>query len=121
MSIRPGFVKRPVAVGVAVAALAVLCTSSAAQRAVAATYPPCTRAALASGLYRGFHPFPQGKLVRPWGCAGQFAYAAVIVDGNEITQLFRAKNRIWLSANRARYCEDGEVPARIYQPACSTN
>jgi hypothetical protein len=59
--------------------------------------------------------------VHPWGCAGQFAYAAVIIDGNEITQLFRAKHSAWETANRAQYCENGKVPARIYQPACNTN
>jgi hypothetical protein len=118
MSNRLGFVRYLVAV--ATVALASIFTSGT-QRAVAASHPPCTRGALASGLRRGFHSFPQGKLVHPWGCAGQFAYAAVIIDGNEITQLFRAKNGAWETANRAQYCENGEVPARIYQPACNTN
>jgi hypothetical protein len=107
--------------GTLVAALVLIGACGSAQRAVGAAHPPCTRAALTSGLHRGFHPFPKGELVRPWGCAGRFAYAAVIIEGNEITQLFRAKNGVWLSASRARYCVDGEVPARIYDPACTTN
>jgi hypothetical protein len=118
MSSRLGFVRHLVAASAV--ALATIFTSGT-PRAAAASHLPCTRVALASGLRRGFHPFPRGKLVRPWGCAGQFAYAAVIVDGNEITQLFRAKNGAWETANRARYCENDEVPARIYRPACNTN
>jgi hypothetical protein len=113
--------KRRLIVGLATAALLATVASSSPQRALGAARPPCTRSALVSGLRRGFHPFPHGKLVHPWGCAGQFAYAAVIVEGNEITQLFHAKSGAWITANRGRYCVDGEVPARIYQPACNTN
>lgn len=121
MSDSYGILRRPVAVSAAIAAVVAVYSSGAAQRAAAANHPPCTRTALTSGLDHGFHPFPHGKLVRPWGCAGQFAYAAVIVEGNEITQLFRTKRGAWQTADRARYCQDGEVPASIYQPACNTN
>lgn len=83
-------------------------------------HPPCTRQALVAGLRRGVRPL-QGRLVRPWACAGRFAYAGLVVDGNEGTVLFRAVGRVWKPADRGKYCADGVVPARIYQPACNSN
>jgi hypothetical protein len=95
-----------------------LCTSSAS--GAARSYPPCTRQALVAGLRRGVRPL-QGRLVRPWACAGRFAYAGLVVEGNEGTVLFRAVGRVWKPADRGKYCADGAVPARIYQPACNSN
>jgi len=95
-----------------------LCTSSAS--GAATRHPPCTRQALVAGLRRGVRPL-QGRLVRPWACAGSFAYAGLVVDGNEVTVLFRAVGRVWKPADRGKYCADGAVPARIYQLACNSN
>lgn len=59
------------------------------------------------------------------GCAGRFAFAAVLVGANgvtvEITVLFRADARGWEVVSRGKYCEAGVVPARIRRPACETN
>lgn len=91
--------------------------------ASAAASAPCTKSALTAGLRRGkLHGRIDGNA---FGCAGRFAYAAVIVGaGNEeveITVLFRASARHWEVASRAKYCENGAVPAKIRQPACETN
>jgi hypothetical protein len=83
--------------------------------------PPCTKPAFVAGLRRGVTPLPHGQVIRPWACAGRFAYAAVVVAGNELTVLFRADGTRWETADRAKYCEDRSVPARIYQNACNTN
>jgi hypothetical protein len=84
-------------------------------------YPPCSKQALIGGLRRGATPFARGRVVRPWACAGRFAYASVVVDGNELTVLFRADGRHWKTAGRSTYCADGAVPARIRQIACNTD
>jgi hypothetical protein len=89
----------------------------------AAASAPCTEPALAAGLRRGkLSGSIDGK---SWGCAGRFAFAGVIVKagavGDEITVLFRAEAQGWEVASRAKYCEDGAVPARIRQPACESN
>ncbi len=115
---RSGFAKWvtfSVAVG---AAILGLCAADPAP-AGAQVQPPCVKRALTRGLSRGETPFPDGRLVRPWACAGRFAYAAVIFDGNELTVLFRAVGRRWQTADRTAYCPD--VPSRIWQPACNTN
>jgi len=95
--------------------------SAVAAYAAGERTPPCTKPAFTSGLHRGANRFPHGEVVRPWGCAGRFAYAAVIVTGNELTILFRAHGAAWETASRARYCTDGSVPLRIWQNACNTN
>jgi hypothetical protein len=45
----------------------------------------------------------------------------VIVEGNEVTVLFRARGHRWHPVDRARWCEDGSVPKKIYRPACESN
>jgi hypothetical protein len=76
---------------------------------------PCTkaaiRAALASGEIVGF------------GCAGHFAYAAVLVgagggETDEITVLLKADMSSWVVTSRAN-CD--QVPKKIRTPACETN
>jgi hypothetical protein len=84
---------------------------------------PCTKRALTAGLRRGK---PRGRIPRnDFGCAGRFAFAAVVVAARnnavEITVLFHAVAGHWAVASRGKYCEDGEVPAKIRQPACETN
>jgi hypothetical protein len=81
--------------------------------------PPCTRRALEAGLRRSGM---RGRVVaKSWGCAGRFAYAAVVVHNIEITVLFRAHGDHWRTASRQKYCGKHEVPKRIYQPACETS
>lgn len=81
--------------------------------------PPCTKRALEAGLRRSRM---QRRVVgKSWGCARQFAYAAVIVHNIEITVLFRASGNQWRTASREKYCKNHQVPARIYKPACETS
>lgn len=110
---------------VAVAAVSVLAVSGAAGALGAssasgakARYPPCTKQALASGLR---HERLRGRLVRPWACAGRFAASALLVDGDESTVVFRANKGVWYPVDATKYCEDGAIPARIYQLACNSN
>jgi hypothetical protein len=110
-------------ISVAVVLTAAMCGTVALSGTARASQggPPCSQHALTAGLRRGANPFLQGRLVRPWGCAGRFAYAAVIVSGNELTILFRAHRAHWETASRSRYCPSGGVPSRIWQNACNTN
>jgi hypothetical protein len=86
---------------------------------LAARRPACTKRALTKGLHQGgLRGYIAGET---FGCAGSFAYAGVIVDGNEVTVLFRAAGRRWHPASRARFCENGSVPKQIYRPACESN
>jgi hypothetical protein len=122
---RPGFIAAGIGVGlaVAIAATASGATSGAAVLYRATANAPCTKPALTAGLHRGKQ---RGRIVgKSFGCAGRFAFAAVLVgagkDEIEITVLFRAVARRWQVASRAKYCGDGAVPAKIRQPACETN
>jgi hypothetical protein len=81
--------------------------------------PACTMRALESGLRASRM---QGRVdANSWGCAGRFAYAGVTVHNIEITVLFRAQGKSWKTASRQKYCNNHQVPARIYRPACETN
>jgi hypothetical protein len=59
-----------------------------------------------------------------FGCSGRFAYAFATVGSgstkDDVTMLFMANNATWQPASRVLYCENGSVPAQIYQPACET-
>lgn len=101
-----------------VAALGIVAVGTAAG---AARRPPCTRQALSAGLRRGPERVTVGKIARPWGCSGSFAYSAVLFTRFEGTALFRAQNGRWVTANRSRYCRGHQVPRRIYKPACLSN
>jgi len=81
--------------------------------------PPCTKRALTKGLRNGGL---RGYIPRDtFGCAGNFAYAGVIVDDNEVTVLFRARGGGWQPVDRGRYCENGSVPKAIYRLGCESN
>jgi hypothetical protein len=85
--------------------------------------PPCSRHALAEALHRGGLP---GQIHQDaFGCAGHFAWAGAVVHhdgtGDEITALFKAGRGSWHPVSRGRFCEDGAVPKKIYQPACESN
>ena len=97
--------------------------------AIAATptaQPPCTRAALASGLTRGTVRLHHARLISPYGCAGRFAFAAVLTPGPhgvEVTAFFTADGSRWQTADRGRYCRGKAtaVPKTIRKDACFTN
>jgi hypothetical protein len=96
-----------------------------ARPAAAAKYPPCTKAALKAGLRRGPAANPSGRLIKPFGCARNWAYSAVL-DGKgqsefEGTALYHAVRGRWQSSERGGPCRTHAVPKRIYRPACETN
>ena len=45
----------------------------------------------------------------------------LVVDGDESTVVFRASEGVWKPIDATKYCEDGAIPARIYQIACNSN
>ena len=120
---------RIAAVAVTAAVIAAGGGAAAGGAAVAATpspHPPCTRAALASGLTRGANPLRHVRLVKPYGCAGRFAFSGAITQGPngvEITAFFTADGSRWQTANRGRYCRGKAtaVPRAIRKDACFTN
>jgi len=84
--------------------------------------PPCTRTALAAGLKRGSEKQPGGRIPKKtFGCAGRYAYAAVVFRGIEYTQVFRASGTRWVTINRTKPCKKKTVPKKIYKPACLTS
>lgn len=90
-----------------------------AARRVDESLPACTKRALTKGLRNGGL---RGYIPRDtFGCAGNFAYAGVIVDDNEVTVLFRARGSGWHPVDRGRYCENGSVPKAIYRLGCESN
>ncbi|HEX5191603.1 MAG TPA: hypothetical protein VFW09_02290 [Solirubrobacteraceae bacterium] len=93
--------------------------------AAASKYPPCTKAALSAGLKRGPAKVTNGRFLKPFGCARNWAYSAAIVGkGNaafEITVLYHNNNGRWQTSRRAGPCRTHAVPKKIYRPACQTN
>ena len=104
-----------VTVGV-VAALALTPRASAAP-----ARPACTRHALWKGLSRGSARVRHARIVRPFGCDGTWAYAAVETRRFELTSLFRARGGKWVTVKRERPCTRREVPRRIRHAACASN
>ncbi len=86
-----------------------------------ATRPACTRHALWQGLSRGDAQVRHAHIVRPFGCDGSWAYAAVETGRFELTSLFRTRGGEWVSAQRGRPCSRREVPRRIRHAACDSN
>jgi hypothetical protein len=106
-------------------ALAATATASPHTAGAAAKYPPCTKAALKAGLRRGPVADHSGRLVKPFGCARNWAYSAVLngkgQDEFEGTALYHAVNGRWQTSERGGPCRTHAVPQRIYKPACETN
>jgi hypothetical protein len=121
---RPGSMpRRLAALAVGVAALAgptALVATADAGGSTAAT-PACTATALQAGLSRGAAPVAHGHVVKPFGCSGRWAYAAV--DTTHVTRsaLFHVREGRWVTVTRTRPCADGAVPKAIRKPACQSN
>jgi hypothetical protein len=112
-------------VAVALAGTALASTHARSAGAAAASYPPCTKAALKAGLRRGPVADRHGRFIKPFGCARNWAYSAVLVgrgqDEFEGTALYHAVNGRWQTSERGGPCRTHAVPKKIYQPACETN
>lgn len=83
--------------------------------------PACTRTALQSGLTRGAAPVKHAHVVKPFGCSGRWAYAAVETKRFEATALLRIVDNRWATVDRGKPCTDGAVPKAIRKPACNSN
>jgi hypothetical protein len=106
----------------AVASTAVASTHA---HAAAAKYPPCTKAALSSGMRRGPAAITNGRFQKPFGCARNWAYSGTIVGKGkaafEATVLYHNNKGRWQTSKRAGPCRAHAVPKKIFKPACETN
>jgi hypothetical protein len=87
-------------------------------------YPPCTKRALSAGLKRGSAQPKNAKLVGSFGCASGWAYSGVLVGGRngfEAVAVYKAKNGVWTTVNRAKPCRTHAIPKKIYRAACTTS
>ncbi len=87
-------------------------------------YPPCTKKALSAGLKRGSAQPKNAKLEGSFGCAGGWAYSGILVGGKhgfETIAVYRAKNGVWATVDRARPCRTHAIPKKIYRAACTTS
>jgi hypothetical protein len=87
--------------------------------------PPCTKAALSAGLKRGPAAEKNAKVLGSFGCSGGWAYSEIAVgnkkNGFDAVAVYKAKNGVWATVNRAKPCKTHAVPKKIYKPACTTS
>ena len=109
-------------------AAALLVVGAFAASAVAATskskYPPCTKQALSAGLKRGSAQPKNAKFEGSFGCAGGWAYSGIVVGGRygfDAIAVYKAKNGVWVTVNRAKPCRTHAIPKKIYRGACTTS
>jgi hypothetical protein len=112
-----------------VAALVAVAVGALAASAGAATSmsknPPCTKAALSAGLKRGPAAQKNAKFQGTFGCAGGWAYSGIVVgnkkNGFDAIAVYKAKNGVWVTVNRATPCKTHAIPKKIYKGACTTS
>ena len=112
-----------------VLATALLVVAAFAASAGASSYkaksPPCTKKALSAGLKRGPVAQKNARILGKIGCAGGWAYSPIAVghgkNGFDAVALFKAKNGVWVTVNRAKPCNKHLVPKKIYKGACTTS
>jgi hypothetical protein len=109
-------------------ATALLVMAALAAAASASTskskYPPCTKKALSAGLKRGSAQPKNAKFERSFGCTGGWAYSGIVVGGEhgfDAIAVYRAKNGVWVTVDRAKPCRTHAIPKRIYRGACTTS
>jgi hypothetical protein len=87
--------------------------------------PPCTTKALSAGLKRGPAAQKNARILPSWGCASGWAYSEIAVgkgkNGFDAVAVFKAKNGVWATVNRATPCRKHLVPKKIYRGACTTS
>lgn len=89
------------------------------------TTPPCTDAALRPAVIASLSSGEQLFKLNAFKCASNWAVTnpTVGIPSNEIdvTVLLRWNGSAWQAVDRGVYCNNGSVPASIYQDACTTN
>ena len=96
----------------------------AASAGAKSKYPPCTKKALSAGIKRGSAQPKNAKFLAPFGCAGGWAYSGIVVGGKhgfEAIAVYRAKNGVWVTVDRAKPCRTHTIPKKIYRSACTTS
>ena len=121
-SIRGSLIITLVAALVVVAAFA----ASAGAAGSMSKYPPCTKKALSAGLKRGPAAAEEREVHRARSrCAGGWAYSGILVgnkkNGFEAIAVYKAKNGVWVTVNRAKPCQTHAIPKKIYKGACTTS
>jgi hypothetical protein len=88
-------------------------------------FPPCTKKALSAGLKRGSAQQKDARFQGSFGCAGGWAYSGIVVgnkkNGFDAIAVYKAKNGVWVTVNRATPCQKHEIPKKIYKGACTTS
>jgi hypothetical protein len=87
-------------------------------------YPPCTKKALSAGLKRGSAQPKNARLEGSFGCAGGWAYSGIVVGGAhgfDAIAVYKAKNGVWVTVDRAKPCQTHAIPKKIYKGACTTS
>jgi len=107
-------------------ALLVMAAFAAAASASASKskHPPCTKTALSAGLKRGSAQPKNAKVQGTFGCAGGWAYSGIVVGGKhgfEAIAVYKAKNGVWVTVDRAKPCQTHAIPKKIYKGACTTS
>lgn len=100
-------------------------SASAGASGYKAKSPPCTKKALSAGLERGSAEPRQSRIIGKFGCARGWAYSVIAVgdgkNGFEAVAVFKAKNGVWVTVNRAKPCRKHLIPKKIYRGACTTS
>ena len=99
-------------------------STSAGAAGYAGKNPPCTKKALSAGLKRGAAPEKKGRILGAFRCARGWAYSPIAVGGKngfDAVAVFKAKNGVWATVNRARPCRKHLIPKKLYKGACTTS
>jgi hypothetical protein len=109
----------------ALMAVAVAALAASAGATSIVKNPPCTKAALSAGLKRGPAAQKNAKFQGSFACAGGWAYSGIVVgnkeNGFDAIAVYKAKNGVWVTVNRAKPCRTHAIPKKIYKGACTTS
>jgi hypothetical protein len=117
-------IRRALSVSAIVALLVAVFVASAGASTSATKYPPCTKKALSAGLKRGTAQPKNAKFQGSFGCAGGWAYSGIVVGGKhgfDAIAVYKAKNGVWVTVDRAKPCRTHAIPKKIYRGACTTS
>ena len=107
---------------VAVFAAAAFAAKAAGASSGMSKYPPvCTKKALSAGLKRGPAAQKNAKFTGSFACASGWAYSGIVVGGDDAIAVYKAKNGVWVTVNRAKPCQTHAIPKKIYKGACTTS
>ena len=92
-----------------------------AHRPACPSTQPCTKKALSAGLKRGPAAQKNAKFTGSFACASGWAYSGIVVGGDDAVAVYKAKNGVWVTVNRAKPCRTHAIPKKIYKGACTTS